>query len=131
MRLGEIRWPIGIGLGAIAGSLLRYYITLSLNQWLGTAFPFGTFTINLTGAFGLGFFATWVLGRTAIPPEVQLAITVGFFGSYTTFSTYELDTKTLLAGHDWAIALLYWICTAVLGVLCLEAGSLLAKRLVR
>ena len=131
MRLGEIRFPLGIGLGAIAGALLRYYTTLILNHWLGTAFPFGTFAVNLTGAFGLGFFATWMLGRTSIPPEGQLAITVGFFGSYTTFSTYELDTETLSLKHDWPITLLYWACSAVLGVLCLEAGSLLAKKLAR
>ena len=131
MRSGEVKFSLGIGLGAIAGSLLRYYIALGLNHWLGTTLPFGTFAINLTGAFGLGFFATWLLYRTEIPLEVQLAITVGFFGSYTTFSTYELDAETLLVKHDWPMTLLYWICTAVLGVVCLEAGSLLAKRLSR
>ncbi|MGB3298216.1 MAG: CrcB family protein, partial [Phormidesmis sp.] len=99
-------------------------------QGTGTAFSLGTLSVNLTGAFGLGFFATWMLDRTEISPELQLAITVGFFGSYTTFSTYELEATALLIADNWPIALLYWAGTAVLGVLCLEAGSQLAKKLL-
>ncbi len=125
----NMRASFAIGLGAIAGSLSRYYLTLGLNQWLGTGFPFSTFVINLTGAFGMGFFATLALDRLGISLEVRLLVTVGFLGSYTTFSTYELDAGTLFAGGNWHLTLLYWVCTAVLGVLCLELGSFLAKKI--
>lgn len=125
-----MRAPLAISLGAIAGSLLRYYLTLGLSQWLGSSFPFGTFVANLTGAFGLGFFATWmILDRVSLSPDVQLAITVGFFGAYTTFSSYELDAETLISNRSEPIALLYWVCTALLGVLCLEVGRSLARKL--
>ena len=124
-----VRPPLAIGLGAIAGALSRYYLTLGLNQWLGTAFPFSTFIINLTGALAMGFFTTLTLGRLEVSPEVRLLVTVGFLGSYTTFSTYELDVDRLLVGSDWRIATLYWICTAVFGVLCLEIGGFLARKI--
>lgn len=125
-----MRAPLAISLGAIAGSLLRYYFTLGLSQWLGSSFPFGTFVVNLTGAFGLGFFASWViLNRINLSSDVQLAITVGFFGAYTTFSSYELDAETLISNRHESVALLYWFLTALLGVLCLEGGRYLARRL--
>lgn len=124
-----VRVPIAIGLGAIAGALSRYYMTLSLTQWLGTTFPFGTFFVNLWGALMMGFFTTLSVGRTFISPDLRLIVAVGFLGSYTTFSTYELDAEQLLLARHWNMTLLYWISTALLGVLCLELGSYLARRL--
>lgn len=130
MRLDVMRGPLAISLGAIAGSLLRYYLTLGLGRWLGSGFPFGTFMVNLTGAFGLGFLVTLItLERIHVSPGVQLAVTVGFFGAYTTFSSYELDAEALVANRSEPVALLYWVCTALLGVVCLEGGRALARKL--
>jgi CrcB protein len=123
-----VRVPLAISLGAIAGALSRYYLTLSLEQWLGTAFPFGTLFVNLSGAFVMGWFATLALERVAISPDLRLAIAVGFLGSYTTFSTYQLDAAQLLTTGHWEMTLLYWMGSAILGVLCLELGSYLARR---
>ncbi len=125
----QVRAPIAISLGAIAGALSRYYLTLGCNHWLGTAFPFGTFAINLTGALVMGFFTTLVLERLEVAPDLRLLIAVGFLGSYTTFSTYELDAAKLLMSGQWSFVSLYGIGTAILGVLCLEIGSFLARRL--
>lgn len=124
-----VRLPLAISFGAIAGALTRYYLTLSFNQWLGTVFPFSTFFINLSGALVMGFFTTLALERTVISPDLRLIIAVGFLGSYTTFSSYELDAERLLITGRWAITSLYWISSAILGVLCLELGSYLARRL--
>jgi CrcB protein len=124
-----VRVPLAISLGAIAGALSRYYLTLGFSQWLGTAFPFGTFVINLSGAFIMGFFATLAVERTIISPDLRLMIAVGFLGSYTTCSSYQLDAERLLMSGSWEISLLYWIGSAILGVLCLELGTYLAQRL--
>lgn len=129
MKSEALRTPLAISLGAIAGALLRYYLTLGMTHWLGDGFPFGTFIVNVSGAFGLGFFATWVWQRVSLPPEIQLGITVGFFGAYTTFSTYELEAETLFIHRNQPIALLFWVGTALCGVLCLEAGSYFARHL--
>lgn len=122
------RAPVAISLGAIAGALSRYYLSLGFMQWLGTAFPFGTLVVNLSGAFVMGFFTSLALERHIISSELRLIIAVGFLGSYTTFSTYQLDAEKLLAVGQWQM-LLYWVGSALLGVLCLELGSYLARRL--
>lgn len=125
----SVRAPIAVSLGAIAGALSRYYLTLGLTQWLGPAFPYATFTINLSGSFVMGFFATLVLEQVITSPELRLLISVGFLGSYTTFSTYALDTVSLLdTGRE--SALFYWAGSAFLGVVSLELGRFLARGLL-
>jgi CrcB protein len=123
-----VRNPIAISFGAIAGALSRYYLTLWFAQRCGTSFPFGTFFINLTGCLIMGFFTTLALARVAtIPPEVRLLVAVGFLGSYTTFSTYGLDTVTLLRNRSLQVAGFYWAGSAILGIICVQLGALLAR----
>jgi CrcB protein len=94
----------------------------------GSSFPYGTLFINLTGCFDMGFFTTLVLERIAnVPPEIRLLIAVGFLGAYTTFSTYGLDTFTLLRNRSWTSVLFYWAGSAVLGIVCLQLGVILAR----
>ncbi|WP_337251829.1 fluoride efflux transporter FluC [Scytonema sp. HK-05] len=61
--------------------------------------------------------------------DLRLLIPVGFLGSYTTFSTYSLDTTTLLQTANYGIALFYWMTSVALGVVCVELGSFLARKL--
>lgn len=124
----SVRNLIAVSLGAIAGALSRYYLGIWLAQRLGTNFPYGTLIINLTGSLALGLFAGLVLGRVLhISPEVYLMITTGFLGSYTTFSTYELDTVRLVQASSWNKALIYWLGSAVMGAMSLYLGMAIAK----
>jgi CrcB protein len=118
---------IAVSLGAIPGALSRYYITIRLAQRLGTGFPFGTFLINLSGALLIGFFATLAIDQVIASSNLKLLITTGFIGSYTTFSTYALDTAVLLRSGSQGRSLFYWMGSAVLGGICLEIGILLAR----
>lgn len=120
---------IAISLGAIPGALSRYYLTLLFAHWFGTQFPFGTFFINITGAIVMGFFVTYFLDRGIGTPELRLFFAVGFLGSYTTFSTYALETSVLLKSGSHSLALLYWLGSAAIGFLGLEFGSFLARKL--
>lgn len=123
-----IRTPLAICFGASAGALSRYYLTLWFAQCFSASLPYGTFFINLTGCFSMGFFTTLVLERLAnIPPETRLLVSVGFLGAYTTFSTYALDSLTLLRNRSWMAALLYWAGSAVLGIICIQLGVFLAR----
>jgi len=133
----NIRNPIAISLGAIAGAMCRYYITLWFAQRFGTAFPYGTFFINLSGSLLMGFFATLALERVAtISPEVRLLVATGFLGAYTTFSTYGLDTINLLrdaegsseeGSRSYMTAGLYWAGSAILGIISVQLGIILAQ----
>jgi len=120
---------IAVGVGAIPGALSRYYLTVWFSRWWGASFPFGTFFINLSGSLLMGFFATLAILQVIPSPQWQLLITTGFLGSYTTFSTYALDTSVLLRGHDRPKALFYWLGSSILGGICLELGILLAAPL--
>ncbi|HAX74855.1 MAG TPA: fluoride efflux transporter CrcB [Cyanobacteria bacterium UBA11372] len=123
-----IRHPIAISLGAIAGALSRYYLTVWFVQRFGTGFPYGTFFINLTGCFGMGFFTTLALDRVGvISPEVRLLVATGFLGAYTTFSTYGIETLYLLRDRAFLIASLYWAGSAILGVISVQLGVILAR----
>jgi CrcB protein len=123
----HVRNPIAISLGAIAGALSRYYLTLWFAQ-RGTGFPYGTFFINLSGCFIMGFFTTLVLERLAnFPPDLRLLVTVGFLGAYTTFSTYGIDTVILLRNRSWLEASFYWAGSATLGIVCVQLGVMLAR----
>ncbi len=127
----HLRAPIAIALGAIPGALARYYVSLACSQWWGNGWPWGTLLVNVLGSFLLGFFVTWVLERSLpVSPEIQLLITVGFLGSFTTFSTYTLDVITLGRSHTVVLAFGYWLGSAVLGVISLYAG-ILAVQLLR
>ncbi|MDV2995768.1 MAG: putative fluoride ion transporter CrcB [Chroococcidiopsis sp. SAG 2025] len=76
----------------------------------------------------MGFFTTLALERAiAISSEVRLLVAVGFLGSYTTFSTYGLDTVALARNHQIATASLYWLGSALLGVVCVQLGATLAQ----
>jgi fluoride exporter len=125
----NLRAPIAICLGAIPGALSRYYLTQLCAQWFGTKFPYGTFLINLSGALLMGLFVTLTLERAISSPELRLLVAVGFLGSYTTFSTYALDTSVLMRSNNYGAGLFYWLGSAFFGFVGLELGSLLARKL--
>jgi len=130
------RNPVAISLGAIAGALSRYYLTLGFTKAFGSSFPYGTFFINLSGCFGMGFFVTLTSERVmTIPPEVRLLVTTGFLGAYTTFSTYGLESVVLFRSalgssfplRSFIVASLYWAGSAILGIISLQLGVILAR----
>jgi CrcB protein len=119
--------PIAISFGAVAGALSRYYITLWFANRFGTAFPYGTFFINITGCLAMGFFITLIFERvSAVPSEVRLMVATGFLGAYTTFSTYGLETTVLLRDRFYSLATVYWAGSAILGVIAVQLGSIIA-----
>jgi fluoride exporter len=117
--------PVAISLGAIPGALSRYYLTVGLTRWLGPSFLWGTFLINLSGSLGIGFLATLSLHPVIISEELQRLLITGFLGSYTTFSTYVLDTSCLWREGSRLKALIYWAGSIVLGSLCCVLGMIL------
>lgn len=123
-----IRNPVAIGLGAIAGALTRYYLSLWFVQRFGAGFPYGTLFINITGCLVMGFFATLALETFPnIASEIKLFIAVGFLGSYTTFSTYGLETFLLLRNGNLFSASFYWVGSAILGIIGIKLGVALAS----
>ena len=113
--------------GAI-GTLARYGVQGLVQIKMGSTFPYGTLLINLTGCFFLGLVGQITLNRMVIPPEWRVAIAVGFFGGYTTFSSFGWETAKMLEAGEWRRASTYVAASVVLGLILAAAGIRLANR---
>lgn len=85
-----------IAIFCAAGGLSRYYLSGWVYSQLGRAFPYGTFAVNVIGAYFIGLVMELGLRSTAIPDTLRIGLTVGFMGGLTTFSTFSYETFTLL-----------------------------------
>lgn len=113
--------------GAV-GTLARYGLQGVIQFRTGGTFPYGTLTINLTGCFLLGLIGQLTLNRMVIPPDWRVAIAVGFFGGYTTFSSFGWETAKMLEDGEWLPASLYVAASVVVGLLLSVTGIRLANR---
>ena len=123
----NIRASVAVSLGAISGSLCRYYAGQWLTQSIDTSFPIGTMIVNLSGCFLMGVITTFVANRFSLRPELVLLITTGFLGAYTTFSAYELDAANLLEIKNLQGDLIYWVGSPLFGFLFFYFGVILIR----
>ncbi|MGC7871313.1 fluoride efflux transporter CrcB [Desulfosporosinus sp. SYSU MS00001] len=116
-----------IALGGALGALSRYGLGLWVSGKWSQGFPLGTFIINITGAFLLGFLNILFIEKLSISPLWRLGIGIGFLGAYTTFSTFSYETIMLLEGGSLLTAGLYTVLTVIIGF----AGAALGVGLAR
>jgi len=93
-----------IALFCAGGGLTRYYLSGWVYSLLGRAFPYGTFVVNIIGAYFIGLIMELSLRSSAIPDTLRLGLTVGFMGGLTTFSTFSYETFTLLEDGQFTVA---------------------------
>ena len=113
--------------GAI-GTLARYGLQGIVQVRAATTFPYGTLLVNLSGCFLLGLIGQFTLNRLVISPDWRVAIAVGFFGGYTTFSSFGWETAKMLEDGEWLRATAYVGASMVAGLLLSVAGIRLANR---
>ena len=119
-----------ISLGAIMGANTRYLVNRVAAQWWGTAFPYGTFVVNVVGCLAIGVVGTMVTGRLIDRPEVvRLVVIVGFLGSLTTFSSFAWETHSLFNDGAWVRALANVVLSVVAGLAGVRIGILLTPAL--
>lgn len=118
-----------IALGGALGSIARYWIGSTLTNRLGTRFPYGTLTINLTACLIIGFTLTFLGKRVGFSSNWLYLVPVGFVGAYSTFSTYEWETMSLLRAGGFPMAALYSLGSLILGLAAVWCGMLAAELL--
>jgi len=91
---------IFIAMGGAFGAVLRYGASLSVYSLLGRGFPYGTLFVNVSGSLLMGLLSVIMLERFNIDPEWRAAVLVGVLGSFTTFSTFSIETLNLLEQGD-------------------------------
>ena len=116
-----------IALGAALGANARYWIGVWAARHLGLAFPYATFFVNVTGSLALGFLVTLTSQRIPVSPEARLFLAVGFLGSYTTFSSFAVESLSLAQNSGHWYALLNIFANNLLGLACALAGIYLAR----
>ena len=116
-----------ISIGAVLGANLRYWVGGWAASQLGSSFPYGNLIINLTGSLILGFFMTLAVERLLLDPRLRILVTIGFLGSYTTFSSYTFESVTLIMENQWLAGLLNLFGSAFLGGLAVIVGIILAR----
>ncbi len=111
------------------GSLCRYFVSFLVGSFAKTSFPIGTLSVNLIGSFMMGisfaFFEHFVLLS-----EAKLAITVGFLGGFTTFSTYAMETTNLLRDKEYRIFLYNIFISNIFGLVCVILGMGLIELII-
>ena len=119
-----------IGLGGALGAISRYLTSGWVQSVSNSFFPWGTMAVNILGSLALGFLMVW-LQSTAATAEVRGLITVGFLGSFTTFSTFSYETAAMLRDGEWWRAGGYTAGSIVLGLMAVGAGAFLAAALTQ
>lgn len=119
-----------VALGGALGAVARYGLAGWVHGWAGAALPWGTLVVNAGGSFLLGLTVRY-LEFAFTAPELRAALTVGFLGAFTTFSTYSYETVALLQERAWGRAAAYAVGSLGVCVLFVVAGLAAGRLLVQ
>lgn len=119
-----------VAAGGAAGAVARYLIGLQTLRLFGTAWPYGTLSVNVIGGLLMGVLAAGLTLRGGADQEkLRLLMGVGVLGGFTTFSAYSLEVIQMIERRAWMQAAIYSLGSVVLSVAALFIGMWLARRL--
>ncbi|MFD2600245.1 fluoride efflux transporter CrcB [Sphingobacterium corticis] len=121
------RTLILIGIGGGAGSILRFLTTVGVNRYLPSAFPWGTFAVNIVGSFLAGIVLSFASKSGEQAEQWRFLLMTGFCGGYTTFSAFTAENLTLLQSGQSFTALLYILSSVLSSLLAIWAAFLLMR----
>ena len=120
---------IFIAVAGLVGTLIRYWLSGFVARQYGETFPWGTLVVNLIGSFLAGALYHLAEERFLLPPTLRTVIFIGLLGGFTTFSSYGLQTFTLLRDGQLGLATLNIAVSNVLGLLLVWVGYVVFKAL--
>lgn len=123
---------IAVGMGGFLGANARYFMGI----WIADRFKptlwgmsYGTLFVNITGSFFLALFYVWLERRLQFPESLRLLIATGFFGAYTTFSTYAVESVDLIREGNFQGGLGTILLTNLFCIIGVFLGIILGARL--
>ena len=116
---------VGGGLGALSRVALDAAISRDPHHW-----PWPTFTVNILGAFLLGYFTTRLLERLPPSSYQRPMLGTGFCGGLTTFSAVQVETIRMIEHGHWALAIGYTVTTVTLGLFAVHVATKLVRRVL-
>ncbi|MDX8382484.1 MAG: fluoride efflux transporter CrcB [Ghiorsea sp.] len=122
-----IKQMLAIAFGASCGAVCRWWVVLIMQRWFGSGYPWATLLVNAVGSLVLGFLVVYFLDRAHLSDTLRLLLTVGFLGSFTTFSTFSVETVRLLEQGPLVLGLLHTVGSVVLCIGMAWLGMVLAK----
>jgi fluoride exporter len=116
-------------LGAGIGGALRHGVNLGCARYCGTAFPYGTLTVNVVGSFLMGAIAGWLAFKAGEgwSQHMRLFLTTGILGGFTTFSAFSLDTMLIWERGEAGMAFGYVAASVGLSIAGLATGLALIR----
>ncbi len=120
---------ISIFIGGGAGAVLRYLSGLVFLKCLHMNFPIATLFVNILGGFIIGFLYVLFIDKTEINTALKLALTVGFCGGLTTFSTFSLEMFEMLGNQQFINAFTYAFISVMICLIAVATGAYFAKYL--
>lgn len=120
---------IFIAIGGAVGAVLRYGASLGVYALLGRGFPYGTLFVNVSGSLMMGLLSVLMLERFDIASEWRAAMLVGVLGSFTTFSTFSIETLTLMEQGDMLRAMANIILSVLVCLVAVWFGVLIGRQI--
>lgn len=119
-----------IAIGGALGALARYGLSGWVYGVAGARLPWGTLAVNLAGCFLIGVLAELTLRSGWVGPQVRAGVGIGFLGSFTTFSTFAVETWREMERGDWLAAGGNLLLNTVGGLALVMLGLLTARALL-
>lgn len=113
---------LAVAFGGALGAVARYLAVTGLGLWAGMAFPYGTLTVNVLGSFALGVLVETSALIWSPSAELRAFLVIGVLGSFTTFSTFSLDTVALFQRGEIVLCATYIAASVILSIAGLFAG---------
>jgi CrcB protein len=120
---------VGIAVAGALGALARYGLEGFVSRRTGGGFPWGTFVVNVSGAFVLGLLFTLLAERYIAEPWLRSSTTIGFLGAYTTFSTLSFESYRLLEDGAIGLAFANLLGSCAAGLLAVYLGVVVGRTL--
>ena len=124
-----MRTIVAIGIAGSLGALARSGLDGLVSRRLPSPFPWGTFVVNMSGAFVLGFLMTLMTEQLTTAPWLRSALTIGLLGAYTTFSTLSYETYRLLEDGALGLAAANVLGSAAAGLVAVYLGVVAGRAL--